>query len=142
MKFNNVKTSLNWYIVTTTTEDETHVIESIHCTFLKYILGINKYASNIACRSELGRYPLLNTARSHCIIYWGRLENGTNDIFVNNAFATAKLDNDKWLQAVEYYMNINELSAMFNNGNKHTPNELKYIINKCVSDQYNMQEIK
>ena len=136
MKFNNVKASLNWYIETPTIEDESHVIESFHCKFLKYVLGINKYASNIACRSELGRYPLLNTARSHAIKYWGRLENGTNNVFVNNAFATAKSDNDRWLQAVEYYMDINGLSEMFNNANKYTPNELKYIIHQRVNDQY------
>ena len=136
MKFNNVKASLNWYIETPTIEDESHIIESFYCKFLKYVLGKNKYASNIACRSELGRYPLLNTARSHAIKYWGRLENGTNNVFVNNAFATAKSDNDRWLQAVEYYMDINGLSEMFNNANKYTPNELKYIIHQRVNDQY------
>ena len=92
--------------------------------------------------SELRRYPLLNTARSYAIKYWGRFENGTNNVFANNAFAPSKSDNDKWLQAVEYYMDIlcpyllNGLSEMFNNANKYKPNELKYIIHQRVNDQY------
>ena len=33
-------------------------------------------------------------------------------------------------------MDINGLSEMFNNANKYTPNELKYIIHQRVNDQY------
>ena len=33
-------------------------------------------------------------------------------------------------------MDINEFSEMFNNGNKYTSNELKYIIHQRVNDQY------
>ena len=32
-------------------------------------------------------------------------------------------------------MDINGLSEMFNNANKYTPNELKYIIHQRVNDQ-------
>ena len=34
------------------------VIEKINVKFCKYLLGINKKASNLAVRGELGRYPL------------------------------------------------------------------------------------
>ena len=31
--------------------------EKVHTRFCKYILGVNKYASNIASKAELGRFP-------------------------------------------------------------------------------------
>ena len=44
------------YIASTFTEDHiSDSLETFHCGFLKYVLGVNKYVSNIACRGELGR---------------------------------------------------------------------------------------
>ena len=37
--------------------DDLH-IEKLNVTFCKYLLGVNKKASNLAVKGELGRYPL------------------------------------------------------------------------------------
>ena len=41
--------------------------DKVHNKFCKYILGLKKWASNIASRSELGRLPLIVLLKhSHC----------------------------------------------------------------------------
>ena len=36
----------------------------------KFILGVNKYAPNLASKAELGRYPVVISALLHSIKYW------------------------------------------------------------------------
>ena len=38
--------------------------------FFKFLLGVNKYSSNLACKSELGRYPLAISASLLSLKYW------------------------------------------------------------------------
>ena len=38
--------------------------------FCKFILGVNKYAPNLASKAELGRYPVVISALLHSIKYW------------------------------------------------------------------------
>jgi hypothetical protein len=39
--------------------------EKINLRFCKLYLGVNRKASNMACRSELGKYPLLITIKKN-----------------------------------------------------------------------------
>ena len=41
-----------------------------HSRFCKFILGVNKYAPNLASKAELGRYPVVISALLHSIKYW------------------------------------------------------------------------
>ena len=50
-------------------------IEKLHIKFSKYILGVNKRATNFATLSELGRFPLHFDIIKSMIRYWYRLEN-------------------------------------------------------------------
>ena len=44
--------------------------ERIHTKFCKFLLGVNKYSSNLASKSELGRYPLAISASLLSLKYW------------------------------------------------------------------------
>ena len=44
--------------------------EKIHAKFCKLLIGANKYSSNLACKSEVGRYPLAISATLLSIKYW------------------------------------------------------------------------
>ena len=44
--------------------------ERIHTKFCKFLLGVNKYSSNLACKSEVGRYPLAISASLLSLKYW------------------------------------------------------------------------
>ena len=41
-----------------------------HTRYCKFILGVNKYASNLASKAELGRFPVIISALLQSIKYW------------------------------------------------------------------------
>ena len=50
-------------------------IEKLHIRFCKHVIGMKKYVSNMACRIELGRYPLAISSITNCYKYYLRLHN-------------------------------------------------------------------
>ena len=53
---------------------EEYIGEKIHTKLCKILLGVNQKTSNIACRAELGRYPLMTQILTNTISYRARLE--------------------------------------------------------------------
>ena len=52
------------------------VIEVVHLTFLKHILGVRKTTCNSMVYGELGKYPVITHIKSRILGYWLRLING------------------------------------------------------------------
>ena len=52
------------------------VIERVHLTFLKHILGVKKTTCNLMVYGELGKYPVNTYIKSRMLSYWLRLING------------------------------------------------------------------
>ena len=44
--------------------------ESVQNKFLKWLLGVNKYCNNNACRAETGRFPMTIDARCRNFKFW------------------------------------------------------------------------
>ena len=44
--------------------------ELVQNKFLKWLLGVNKYCNNNACRAETGRFPLRMTAQCRTLKFW------------------------------------------------------------------------
>jgi hypothetical protein len=66
-------------------------IEKLHIKFSKYILGVNKRASNFATLSELRRFPLHFDIIKSMIRYWYRLENlDSNFTSLKDAYEESK----------------------------------------------------
>ncbi|CAB3986903.1 Hypothetical predicted protein [Paramuricea clavata] len=49
---------------------ENSEIERVHLRFCKLYLGVNRKATNVACRGELGKFPLLLTIKKNIINYF------------------------------------------------------------------------
>jgi hypothetical protein len=47
--------------------------DKVHNKFCKYILGLKKWASNIASRSELGRLPIDCFTKTQSLLYEDRI---------------------------------------------------------------------
>ena len=54
-------------------------VEKLNTTLCKYILGVKRQTSNIACKLELGRYPLHLDAIKSSIKNWYRINNETEN---------------------------------------------------------------
>jgi len=64
-------------------------IEQVHTKFSKQSLNVPWYTENIACRAELGRYPLNIEINASIFSYWQRLKHSTNNILIREAFQYA-----------------------------------------------------
>ena len=65
-------------------------IEKIHLEFCKPYLEVNNKASNIACRAELGRLPLIISINKRIMKYLVYLNNKDNDSIVKQSFLMSK----------------------------------------------------
>ena len=58
-------------------------IEQVHIKFCKQT---SWYTENIACRAELGRYPLSIDIKASIFSYWQRLKHSCNNVLLSEAF--------------------------------------------------------
>ena len=76
---------------------ETHfdkiTIEQVHIKFRKQALKSPWYTENIACRSDLGRYPLSIDIKDSIFSYWLRLQHETVNPLLKEAFHHARNHN-------------------------------------------------
>ena len=64
-------------------------IEQVHINFCKQSLSVPWYTENIACRAELGRYPLSIDIKASIFSYWQRLKHSANNVLLREAFQYA-----------------------------------------------------
>lgn len=77
--------------------------------YLKYILGVNKYSSNLAVLSETGRFPMYFSIIISVVKYLFRLENTSNEL-LKQSYSLAKSLHYKgiqtWYTSAIYMMKI------------------------------------
>ena len=61
-------------------------IEKAHLQFCKIYLGVNKNASNIACRAEMGRFPAKIDTDTNILKYWMHIDTLEDNTLVKQAF--------------------------------------------------------
>ena len=64
-------------------------IEQVHIKFCKQTLNVPWNTENIACRAELGRYPLSIDIKASIFSYWQRLKHSCNNVLLSEAFQYA-----------------------------------------------------
>ena len=65
-------------------------IEKVHLQFCKIYLGVNKKASNIACRAEVGRFPAKIDTDTNILKYWMYIDTLEDNTLVKQAFLCRK----------------------------------------------------
>ena len=86
-------------------------IEKLHLEFCKRYLEVNNRASNIACRAELGRLPLIIPINQRIMKYLFYLNNKNNDSIAKQSFLMSKnlhlINNSgfysKFINLIEHY---------------------------------------
>ena len=74
---------------------------------------MSKFSSNHACRAEHGRFPICFKMWKLCLQYWLRLENGTDNIILNQVYQCNKEENHYWYQSIKYLLCINGLGNIW-----------------------------
>ena len=93
--------------------------EKLHIKFTKRVLGVHRKASNSACRSELGRYPLMIDICSSVMSFYQRLHcKKTNNVIIDAAFEQCKtLPHNPWHSFVRKLLQMTELTDAVDNPN-------------------------
>ena len=121
-------------------------IEKLHLTFCKYVLGTSKTSSNLAVRTELGRYPLELQIKTKTLLYLSRLLNRKNNPLLDEAFLLTKhLDSEGvycWYTYVKSIANeagldISDISNIGENQIPKLRKTLKSTFEKFYKDIYN-----
>ena len=70
-------------------------IEKAHLRFCRYYLGVNNKSSNIACRAEIGRFPLKISIDKLAIKYFNHLICLPDDSFAKQSLFTSNILSQK-----------------------------------------------
>ena len=90
-------------------------IERTHLQFCKRYLEVSNKASNVACRAELGRFPLLIDINQRILNYLLYLQNKQPDSFVRQSFLISSELHTAGKNS--FYPNLMKISEYFNFGN-------------------------
>ena len=111
-------------------------VERSYSNFCKFSLGVSKYASTTLALNELGRYPIQIRRTVLAVLYWLRLENGTENTLLNKAFNTMKQENHPWLQNIQYSLWQVGLGNIWFNPKTCKKNSLKLLLTTRLKDIY------
>ena len=85
---------------------ENDPIEFVQTKFIRWLLGVNKFCSSNACRSEVGRFPMRTKTKCRAIKYWLTFcEPGHQNKFSGILAFTDQIDQDKkelWTETLRH----------------------------------------
>ena len=123
-------------------------IEKLHIKFSKYILGVNKRATNFATLSELGRFPLHFDIIKSMIHYWYRLENlDSNFTLLKDAYEESKklfeIKIPSWYGSITLLIkNIRGLKELSNVSKHKFKSSYKDVIYQVYKENWGKQMLK
>ncbi len=115
---------------------QTVFFERPYTNFIKFALGISKYASNTLALGEVGRFPIQLKAIRQSILYWYRLECGTTNILLNCAYRECTENDHDWIKNIREFLSRNGLESLRQNVHLFHRNYVKYRVKNNLESQY------
>ena len=116
-------------------------IEQVQTNFIKQILGVKSTTSNFATRYELGIYPVYTYTLVSALKYWARLNKGTPNTLLNDAFICNISNNLRWAEAIMQAQYTTQTHQFHTHAEHTNPNEIKttarYNIRKTYLNSLN-----
>ena len=125
----------NSFVITNFVEKEND-IEKVHHDFCKKSLNISKYASNMAVQAELGRNPVMNSAKSFAVKYWLRLKSGTRNNVLNEAFDECSRNKHEWMQGIQSLLCENGFDNVWINPESVNKDTFHKVFRERLNDQH------
>ena len=114
-----------------------HNIEKTYLHFCKTFLGVNKKASNIGCRAEMGRFPIKIDIDTKILKYWIHLDSLDNKI-VKQAFLMSRTLSESRHKSFHSYNGrptteiLYPLNFNINNGVKQLKEKYQFVETKMT----------
>jgi hypothetical protein len=114
--------------------------ERLHLMFCKYVLGLNKSASNINVRRELGRLPIITNCFTQIIKYWSYILEKSPESLLYQTYINERENNTDWIKSLKAILNICDLQSHWDTQTPVTENAInntKLRIRNFFGQYYN-----
>ena len=108
-------------------------IEKVHVRFIKFILGVNKKAVNLAVKGELGRFPIGISCLLQALKYWDHLQSSENTLLREALSLSTTLNNEGVFSWVTF---VKSLFKMINIDVEHISQEAVVLLRNKLCDLY------
>ena len=114
------------------------IFEKCHLKFIRYILGVHKYAPKIGIYGETGRYPICINAVQQFVKFWFRVENFSEES--NSLMYNAVLHNN--VSQGSWYYSIQKLCNLVNLTVEQAKHKNIQFLSKNISEVFRKEFIK
>ena len=105
-----------------------------HLQFCKIYLGVNKKASNIACRAETGRFPAKIDTDRNILKYWMPIDTLEDNTLVKQAFFISKNLSERGHKSSHSYIKeLLQKMKMCSSNDSDTLSPQNFSLNNIVS---------
>ena len=112
------------------------IVDKVHTKFCKFTLGVKKCASNLAARSDLGRYPVDYFIKTQSLLYEDRLHQNDINPLLKESYSVSKLLHLKgiysWFTYIDHVRSNNQLCVCNNAINQNMNCSCKISVNKVL----------
>ena len=108
---------------------ENDPIEFVQTKFIRWLLGVNKFCSSNACRSEVGRFPMRTKTKCRAIKYWLKFCEPEHQNKLSGIAFTDQIGQDKkelWPSKLKRLLNLAGLGDIWS-AKTNTPATMSYI---------------
>ena len=105
-------------------------IEFVQTKFIRWLLGVNKFCSSNACRSEVGRFPMRTKTKCRAIKYWLKFCEPEHQNKLSGIAFTDQIGQDKkelWPSKLKRLLNLAGLGDIWS-AKTNTPAIMSHII--------------
>jgi exonuclease III len=122
-------------------DNEKESFELLHNKFCKMNLQVGRKSTNIACKGELGRFPMIVDINTQVLKYWQRLDNLPSDRtllldayeYCKSASAQGK---SSWLDYPNTIVEHNKMQNLVNDSKQLSPKVFSTKIKNSLSNNY------
>ena len=121
---------------------EDFLLERIHPKFCKFLIGVNKYSSNLACKSEVERYPLAISASLLSLRYWLHINVDENPKAYDNFIFQSLLNGDEikssFEDQIKSFLKVIGFDNVWQNKGSFSNRKLINCVKRKLIERYNL----
>ena len=110
--------------------------EKIQVRFLKSVMGVHKYASNNAVRSEFGIFPLAVYGLKSSLSFWTHLVNLDQSTYAYQSYSDSLSYSKGFASKFKLFMSIIGFEHVWINRSTFSKNKLKYAVCNKLKELY------
>jgi ribosomal protein L22 len=108
--------------------------EKLHNMFCKRLLGVYKSTSNILCRKELGRIPIMPFILTHLVKFWSYILSKPINSLLYQSYLSEVENDSIWINTIRHLLHICDLDYNWNEQVPLNNNAIATFKRKLIDD--------